>query len=79
MLQVQTGHNILEIGTGSGFSTALLATLVGYTGTVVSIDIDLQLTERAKKKLVAYDHIICVTGDGRNGFDPYRPYDRIIA
>jgi protein-L-isoaspartate(D-aspartate) O-methyltransferase len=40
LLDVQEGHRVLEIGTGSGYSTALLAHLVGQNGSVVSLDIE---------------------------------------
>jgi predicted methyltransferase len=39
LLDVQLGHRVLEIGTGSGYSTALLAYLVGPGGQVISLDI----------------------------------------
>lgn len=79
MLNAQKGQRILEIGTGSGYSTALLANLVGKKGKVVSIDIDPKLTVRAQQKLVKYTWIECITGDGRYGNKKAAPYDRIIA
>lgn len=51
MLSVHEGCKVLELGTGFGYSTSLLANLVGESGTVVSIDIDPVLIERAKGKL----------------------------
>ncbi|MEV5556180.1 methyltransferase domain-containing protein [Nonomuraea wenchangensis] len=44
---------LLEIGTGSGYSTALLSHLVGDAGSVVSVDIDPALTSRAERRLRA--------------------------
>ncbi|WP_051271084.1 protein-L-isoaspartate O-methyltransferase family protein [Shimazuella kribbensis] len=79
MLDVQEGQKVLEIGTGSGYSTALLATLVGESGKVVSIDIDPKLTKRASEKLKDFEWVTCVTADGRFGYDNCAPYDRIIA
>jgi protein-L-isoaspartate(D-aspartate) O-methyltransferase len=79
MLDVQKGQRVLEIGTGSGYSSALLALLVGKMGQVVSMDIDPKLTQRAKHKLSAYSWVTCVTGDGREGYESTAPYDRIIA
>jgi protein-L-isoaspartate(D-aspartate) O-methyltransferase len=79
MLDLQGGQKILEIGTGSGYSTALLATLVGKTGNVLSIDIDPTLTQRAQKKLIDYPWVQCITDDGRKGHSPTAPFDRIIA
>lgn len=40
LLAVPAGATVLEIGTGSGYSTALLATLVGSRGHVVTLDTD---------------------------------------
>jgi protein-L-isoaspartate(D-aspartate) O-methyltransferase len=79
MLDVQKGQRVLEIGTGSGYSTALLATLVGDTGQVVSVDIEPSLTQRAQFKLSDFPWVKCVTGDGRDGYPFSAPYDRIIA
>ncbi|MDQ3822516.1 MAG: protein-L-isoaspartate O-methyltransferase [Actinomycetota bacterium] len=47
LLAVRTGDRVLEVGTGSGHSTALLAHLVGPSGSVVSLDVDRDLVERA--------------------------------
>jgi protein-L-isoaspartate(D-aspartate) O-methyltransferase len=79
MLDVHNGQRILEIGTGSGYSTALLAALVGETGKVTSVDIDPVITKRAEQKLSNFNWVSCITGDGREGFEKYAPYDRIIA
>src|SRR5262245_24162609 len=47
LLDVERGSRVFEIGTGSGYRTALLAELVGPEGTVVSVDVDPELTRRA--------------------------------
>lgn len=47
MLHPYLVNSILEIGAGSGYSTALLADIVGEQGTVISIDIDGSMVERA--------------------------------
>lgn len=85
LLDVREGNKILEIGTGSGFSTALLSILTGKNGKVVSIEIDKYAHEYAKSKLeelikkgIIYDNIILVYGDGKYGYVKESPYDRII-
>src|SRR5712692_4059227 len=51
LLDVNEGSHVLEIGTGSAFSTALLAQLAGARGAVASIDIDPDMTARAEQLL----------------------------
>ncbi|GII60604.1 hypothetical protein Skr01_06890 [Sphaerisporangium krabiense] len=80
LLQVQPGQHVREIGTGSGYSTALLSHLVGSTGTVTSIDIDPELTRRARQRLDADEcaNVTLIAGDGA-AEAPGPHADRIIA
>jgi protein-L-isoaspartate(D-aspartate) O-methyltransferase len=80
-LDVKPGFNVLEIGTGSGFSTALLVELVGPDGMVVTIDVDPPVSERARSLLSgsAYANVYITTGDGRLGWPSPAPYDRVVA
>ncbi|WP_168188680.1 protein-L-isoaspartate O-methyltransferase family protein [Thermoflavimicrobium daqui] len=78
-LEIREGDRVLEIGTGSGYSTALIAELIGQSGKVTSIDIDPAITERAKSKLSSYAQIECIIGDGREGYQSNAPYNRVIA
>jgi protein-L-isoaspartate(D-aspartate) O-methyltransferase len=68
LLSVQSGHQVLEIGTGSGYSTALLTELVGENGHVTTVEIDPDLTARARLLLHAHGHrnVDLITGDGRH-------------
>lgn len=77
-LELDYGHCVLEIGTGSGYNAALLSERLG-DGQVTTMDIDGQLTEAAAKRLAAvgYEPTV-VTGDGRDGYPPRAPYDRVI-
>ena len=69
---------VLEIGTGSGYQTALLAEFSGMVYTIERIP---ELAEKAKAKLAAlgYDNIVYKTGDGSEGWKEKGPFDRIIA
>lgn len=69
LLQVEPGMRVLEIGTGTGYSTALLTELTGPSGHVTSIDIDPALTTRARQLLHAdgRTNTALLTGDGRDG------------
>lgn len=78
-LDVSVGQHILEIGTGSGWQTAILSFLVG-TGTVYSIEFHPNLFKFAQKNLekFAIDNVNLILGDGGEGFQQAAPYDRII-
>jgi protein-L-isoaspartate(D-aspartate) O-methyltransferase len=83
LLQVEPGMRVLEIGTGTGYSTALLTELTGMGGHVTSIDIDPALTTRARQLLHAdgRTNTTLLTGDGRDGapeLDEER-FHRVIA
>ncbi|GGV55271.1 methyltransferase domain-containing protein [Streptomyces spectabilis] len=78
-LDPQPGERILEIGTGTGYNTALLAVRVG-AATVTSVEIDKTLAEHAAAALHAVVHVPqLVVADGEEGYPPGAPYDRIIS
>lgn len=72
---------VLEIGAGSGYNAALLASIVGESGHVVTVDLEDFLVEKARKQLGAtgFRHVEVVCGDGAFGYAPGAPYDRIVA
>jgi protein-L-isoaspartate(D-aspartate) O-methyltransferase len=80
-LQVSPGHHVLEVGTGSGYNAALLGALCGSSGGVVTVELEPDLAERAAQILadLGYDQVQVVVGDGREGYSPQEPYDRIIV
>lgn len=69
---------VLEIGTGSGYQTALLAEFSGQVYTVERIK---ELAEKAREKLtqLGYSNIAYKIGDGSQGWIENAPYDRIIV
>ncbi|WP_329150152.1 ATP-grasp peptide maturase system methyltransferase [Streptomyces sp. NBC_01456] len=78
-LHVTAGANVLEIGTGTGYSTALLCHVVGEDN-VVTIETDPEVSTRAGIALAAAGcHPMCVVGDGLAGYPSGGPYDRVIA
>jgi protein-L-isoaspartate(D-aspartate) O-methyltransferase len=81
LLDPRPGDRVLEIGTGSGYSTALLAELTGPTGGVVSIDVDPEVTFRATRLLAdaGYGNVLLVTADGRQGWPSHAPFGRVVA
>jgi protein-L-isoaspartate(D-aspartate) O-methyltransferase len=68
---------ILEVGTGSGYMTALLATLGGH---VYSVDIVAELTRSAGERLAAHGigNVTLETGDAALGWDQHGPYDAVV-
>lgn len=66
LLQPKSGESVLDIGAGSGWTAALLATIVGPKGTVVAVERIPQLCRQAEENLTKYDfpHLELVEGDG---------------
>jgi protein-L-isoaspartate(D-aspartate) O-methyltransferase len=77
-LALQPSDKVLEIGTGSGYVTALLAELAAH---VVSIERHASLADEARQLLSAmgYQNVRIITGDGSAGFAECAPYDKIIV
>jgi len=78
-LDVENGQNILEIGTGSGWQSAILSYLVG-SGTVYSIERHPELVKFAQENLkkLNINNVHVILGDGTIGYPQTSPYDRII-
>tara|TARA_B100000579_G_scaffold230596_1_gene188993 strand:- start:42 stop:686 length:645 start_codon:yes stop_codon:yes gene_type:complete len=78
LLKLLPGQRVLEIGTGSGYNAALLSEL---TGKVVTIERHMQLVKFAQDNLTkaGYDDVIVLKGNGKKGYAPHAPYDRIMV
>ena len=78
MLDLQRGHSVLEIGTGSGYQAAVLAELCDH---VASIETVAPLAEQAAAALrrEGYGAVALRVGDGRLGWPERAPFDRIIV
>ena len=81
LLEPNKGDKILAVGSGSGWTTALLAEIVGEGGKVVSLEIIPELMEFGKENISKYDfkNIESVCADGSKRYKKYMPYDRILA
>lgn len=77
-LNLNPSCRVLEIGTGSGYQTALLAQLVSDVFTVERIP-ELSLRAQAILKGLGYTNIRYMVGDGSRGWPEFAPYDRIIV
>ena len=78
--QLRSGERVLEVGTGSGYHAALLASLVGPTH-VISIERKASLAEWGRSNLasVGFADVTVVVGDGSLGLPDRGPYDCILA
>ena len=76
-LNVQKHQNVLHIGTGSGYFTALLASLAKH---VVSLEINADLGAQAAKNLATpqINNVSLIVADGVLGFAQSAPYDAIV-
>ena len=77
-LAVAPGDRILEVGTGSGYMTALLASLGSH---VYSVDIIPEFTRSAGAQLEAHEvaNVTLETGDAARGWDRHAPYDAVVV
>ena len=78
LLEVEPGHHVLEIGTGSGYQAAILS---GLAARIHSVEIVGPLAERAAATLsgLGYANVIVRAGDGYDGWPDAAPFDRIIV
>ena len=77
-LKIDTSHKVLEIGTGSGYQSAVLASLSHHVHTIEIID---ELANKAALRLekFGYNNVTVHTADGYNGLPDEAPFDRIIV
>jgi protein-L-isoaspartate(D-aspartate) O-methyltransferase len=78
LLQTQDDHVVLEIGTGSGYQTAILSRLVRQ---VYSIEVVSELGEASAGHLkdLGYTNVECRIGNGYAGWPEHAPYNGIIV
>ena len=78
LLQLTKNHKVLEIGTGTGYQTAVLAELAGE---VYTMEINSNLHEIAKSNPIMkdYNNIHFIHGNGYTGYPPAAPYDAVIV
>ena len=77
-LEVGQRHNVLEIGTGSGYQTAILARLGRR---VFTVERHRELLRDAEHRFgeLRLRNIVCRIGDGSKGWPAQAPYDRVIV
>jgi protein-L-isoaspartate(D-aspartate) O-methyltransferase len=78
LAELEPGHRVLEIGTGSGYQTALLSRLVREVCSVERIH---GLLEEARERLAAQGatDVRLLQADGTLGWREFAPYDRVVV
>jgi protein-L-isoaspartate(D-aspartate) O-methyltransferase len=83
-LDIKEGDKVLDVGAGSGWTTALLAEIAGSKGKVIAIEVIPELKEFGEKNVEKYNFIkkgiaefICA--DGSKGYAKEAPFDKILV
>jgi protein-L-isoaspartate(D-aspartate) O-methyltransferase len=78
LLQLSGKEKVLEIGTGSGYQTAVLAELAHF---IFSVEFEGRLVIPAQSRLkdLGISNTCVLQMDGSSGFEPEAPYDRILV
>ena len=77
-LKLKPEHRVLEIGTGSGYQAAVLATIVDSVYTIEIVE-PLGLIADKRLKQLGYKNIVTKIGDGYHGWPDKAPFDAIIV
>jgi protein-L-isoaspartate(D-aspartate) O-methyltransferase len=84
LLEPKSGEKILDVGAGSGWTSALLAKIVGEKGRVIGIERISELKEMAERNISKYNFVEkgiveIILADGSKGYKKEAPYDKIVA
>lgn len=81
LLQPAKDDRILDVGSGSGWQSSLLAHIVGEKGKVFAIERISELSELGKNnsKKYGFKNLEFIVGDGSAGYEKEAPYDKIIV
>lgn len=84
LLDPKRGQKILDVGSGSGWTTAILSYITGKKGKVIAVERQPELCEFGKKNVDKFSYVkngiarfICA--DGSKGYPEEAPYDRILV
>jgi protein-L-isoaspartate(D-aspartate) O-methyltransferase len=84
LLEPSVGNKVLDVGSGSGWTTALLAWIVGPSGKVMAMEIIPALKKMGEKNVAQYNFVekgiaSFILGDGSKGCSSEAPFDRILV
>lgn len=79
-LELEEGDKVFEVGSGSGYQGAIIASVVGKKGKVISAEIVPELVSFAKQNLIKarINNVQVIEEDGSKGFEKEAPFDKII-
>jgi protein-L-isoaspartate(D-aspartate) O-methyltransferase len=78
LLHLRPEARVLEVGTGSGYQTAILAELAKEVVTIEVVE-DLAAAAKAKLEGLGYDNVECRVGDGGSGCPERAPFDGVMV
>lgn len=84
LLAPEKGEKTLDVGSGSGWTSALLGEIVGERGKVIAIELIPELKEFGEKNVAKYNFaekgiVKFISGDGSKGYKKEAPFDKILA
>ena len=84
LLDLKAGQKVLDIGSGSGWTSTLMAYVVGEKGSVTAVERIPELYDFGRKNIdkfgfVNLGRVKCVLGNGLDGYPEGAPYDRILV
>lgn len=79
-LELEPGEKVFEIGTGSGYQSAIIAKIIGPEGKVITMEVMPELVHFAKQNLkkAGISNVSVYEEDGSNGMPSETPFDKII-
>lgn len=81
LLKPQVGDNVLDLGSGSGYTTCLLANIVGHKGYVCGVEVLPELIGFGTDNLRKYSLVnsVIVPAESKIGNEKFAPYDKILV